>query len=110
MEISNQPKLFLVDDDAVYLKALQIQFLETKKFEVITFETGELCLANLFLQPDIIVLDYHLDGVDKNAINGLKTLDEIKKFNSEIPVIMLSCQDKIEVAVKCMHTKLLTML
>jgi two-component system OmpR family response regulator len=103
MEISNQPKLFLVDDDAVYLKALQIQFLETKKFEVITFETGELCLANLFLQPDIIVLDFHLDGVDKNAINGLKTLDEIKKFNSEIPVIMLSCQDKIEVAVKCMQ-------
>ena len=28
MEISNKPKLFIVDDDAVYLKALEIQFLE----------------------------------------------------------------------------------
>ena len=103
MEISNKPKLFIVDDDAVYLKALEIQFLETNKYEVITFETGELCVTNLHLQPDIVILDYHLDGIDKNAINGLKTLDEIKKFNSEIPVIMLSCQDKIEVAVKCMQ-------
>jgi len=43
-----------------------------------------------------------LDGIEKEAINGLETLDRIKKINAQIPVIMLSSQDKIEVAVNCM--------
>lgn len=103
METSNKTKIFLVDDDAVYLKSLEILFLETNNFEVFTFETGELCIANLSIMPDVVVLDYHLDGINTYAMNGLKTLDEIKKFNVEIPVIMLSCQDKIEVAVKCIQ-------
>jgi two-component system OmpR family response regulator len=30
-------------------------------------------------------------------------LDKIKAFNPEIAVIMLSSQDKIEVAIECMH-------
>jgi DNA-binding NtrC family response regulator len=33
----------------------------------------------------------------------METLDKIKAFNSAIPVVMLSSQDKIEVAVNCMH-------
>jgi DNA-binding NtrC family response regulator len=55
--------------------------------------------------PDIIILDYLLDGIDKKALNGIKTLDKIKLYNPEIAVIMLSAQDKIEVAVDCMHHK-----
>ena len=50
-------------------------------------------------------MDYHLDGIDKNAMNGIETLDKIKAFNPDIPVVMLSSQDKIEVAVNCMHHK-----
>ena len=30
-------------------------------------------------------------------------LQELKKIDAEIPVIMLSSQDKIEVAINCMH-------
>ena len=37
------------------------------------------------------------------AINGLQTLDEIKKIDADIPVIILSSQDKIDVAVQCIH-------
>lgn len=103
MENDNKIKLFLVDDDAVYLKSLEIQFLEALQFEVQTFATGELCIKNLSENPDVIILDFHLDGVDENAMNGLKTLDIIKSINSEIPIIMLSSQDKIEVAVKCIQ-------
>ncbi|MES2863441.1 MAG: response regulator [Bacteroidota bacterium] len=103
MNNGNKIKLFLVDDDAVFLKTLEIQFLDHADFEIETFATGELCLANLSKNPDIVILDFHLDGIEKTAINGLQTLDEIKKFNAEIPVIMLSSQDKIEVAVQCIH-------
>lgn len=36
-------------------------------------------------------------------MNGIETLDKIKDFNQDIPVIMLSSQDKIDVAINCMH-------
>ena len=96
-------KLFLVDDDALFLKSLEIDFQSQSDFEIETFATGELCVANLSNNPDIVILDFHLNGIDKNAMNGLDTLVAIKEYNVEIPVIMLSSQDKIDIAVKCMH-------
>jgi len=98
-------KIFLVDDDALFLKSLEIDFLERADFSIETFATGELCIENLSHKPDVIVLDYFLDGVDKTAMNGIETLDKIKSFNSDIPVVMLSSQDKIDVAIECMHHK-----
>jgi len=98
-------KLFLVDDDAIFLKLLEIEFLENADFTIETYATGELCIANLSHHPDVIILDYYLDGIDKDAMNGIETLDKIKAFNADIPVVMLSSQDKIEVAINCMHHK-----
>ena len=103
MKPENKIKLFLVDDDAVFLKVLEIEFLQKGDFEIETFATGELCVKNLSRFPDVIILDYHLDGIDKNAMNGVQTLDKIKECNLDIPVIMLSSQDKIDVAIDCMH-------
>jgi two-component system OmpR family response regulator len=96
-------KIFLVDDDAVFLKLLEIEFLEHADFIIETYPTGEKCMEYLSHSPDVIVLDYHLDGIDKFAMNGIDTLDKIKAFNPDIPVIMLSSQDKIDVAITCMH-------
>jgi two-component system, OmpR family, response regulator len=101
--VKNKIKLFLVDDDAVFLKSLEIEFLQHADFVIETFATGELCLDNLLHFPDVIILDYHLDGINKNAINGIETLDKIKSFHPDIPIVMLSSQDKIEVAINCMH-------
>lgn len=103
MKNENKIKIFLVDDDALYLKSMEIEFLEHADFIIETYATGELCIESLSRNPDIIVLDYHLDGIDKDAMNGLATLDKIKSINQDIPVIMLSSQDKIDVAIKCMH-------
>ena len=96
-------RLFLVDDDALFLKSLEIDFLSQCDFEIETFATGELCIANLSNNPDVVILDFHLNGIDKNAMNGLDTLIAIKEHNVDIPIIMLSSQDKIDIAVKCMH-------
>lgn len=105
MKNGNKVKLFLVDDDVVFLKSLEIEFLQSGDFEISTFVTGELCVQHLSQGPDVIILDYLLDGVNKNSINGIQTLDRIKAFDENIPVIILSAQDKIEVAVNCMHHK-----
>ncbi len=96
-------KLYLVDDDAFFLKALELEFLKHADFEIKTFATGEQCLESIKNNPDVIFLDYHLNGIEKFAINGMETLDKIKAINPDIPVVMLSSQDKIEVAIDCMH-------
>jgi two-component system, OmpR family, response regulator len=97
--------LFLVDDDVVFLKSLEIEFLEHGEFNIETFESGELCVASMSKKPDVVILDYLLDGTNKDAMNGIATLDKLLKIDSQLPVIMLSAQDKIEVAVDCMHHK-----
>lgn len=96
-------KLFLVDDDAVFMRNLEKELLETADFEIITFSTGELCLEQINHNPDVVILDYELNAVNLDAMNGIDILDEILAFNPAIPVIMLSSQDEINVAVNCMH-------
>jgi two-component system, OmpR family, response regulator len=103
MKNAKKALLFLVDDDALFLKLLEIEFQQHTEYTIETYATGELCLENLSRNPDLIVLDYYLNSIHKEAINGIATLDKIKDFNPAISVIMLSSQDKIEVAINCMH-------
>jgi DNA-binding NtrC family response regulator len=105
MKPDNRIRLFLVDDDAVFLKLLQIEFLQNADMEIETFSTGELCIENLSHKPEIVILDYFLNSIERDAIDGIQTLDKIKSINPAIQVIMLSSQDKIDVAVNCMHHK-----
>jgi DNA-binding NtrC family response regulator len=96
--------IFLVDDDELYLKSLKIDFMALPHICIHTFATGEKCLKALDQNPDIIILDYNLNSIELNAMNGIQTLDKIKKLQKySIPVIMLSSQDSIEIAISCMH-------
>ena len=103
MEIDDGIRVFLVDDDALFLKLLETEFLQHGGFVVETYSSGESCIDNLSRNPDVVILDVHLNGIDKDAMDGIETLDKIKSFNSDIQVVMLSSQDEMDVALKCMH-------
>jgi two-component system OmpR family response regulator len=105
MKKESEVRIFLVDDDALFLKSLEVEFKRSTAFIIETFGTGERCIEALSRNPDVIILDYHLNGIDKNAMNGIDTLDKIKECNPDISVLMLSSQDKIDVAINCMHHK-----
>jgi two-component system OmpR family response regulator len=94
--------LFIVDDDPMQLEMLKDHLAKFKNFKIKTFETGEECLMALTEKPDIIILDYNLNSVSKAAINGLDVLKLIKKDSPTTEVIILSGQEKIEVAVNTM--------
>lgn len=98
--MEQQIKVFIVDDDLIYLKSLENSLEESSyyKSELRTFLTGEECIKNLYLQPDVVILDYYLNSIDANAMNGLKTLAKIKEVDPKIKVIMLSGQESPEVA------------
>lgn len=65
-----------------------------------TFTNGEDCLKKIGDNPDIVVLDYYLnDDENPNAMDGLEVLKKIKETSEDSAVIMLSGQDKLQVAI-----------
>ncbi|MDI1354178.1 MAG: SpoIIE family protein phosphatase [bacterium] len=94
--------IFLVDDDPLQLKVLETQFKDRTLYQIKTFTSGKECLDNLWQKPGIVVLDYYLNPAQP-AYTGLKILKKIKATHPEIHVLMLSSQDRIEVAVNCMR-------
>ncbi len=64
------------------------------------FHTGEECLKHLYDRPDVIVLDYYLNTVNKDAANGIEILKAIKKYDPAIHVILLSSQEHYGIAVQ----------
>ncbi|MDI1354177.1 MAG: response regulator [bacterium] len=102
MKYSKPITIFLVDDDPLFLKVLETQFKEQTEFEIKSFSTGDECLSNLWQNPRLIFLDYHLSDDKEAANNGLRVLDSIKAKNPLIEVVMLSSQSELEVAVNCM--------
>ena len=101
MKTSKPLSIFIVDDDELFITSLKDQVKKMFKFEVNikTFSTGEGCLNNFQNPPDIIILDYFLNSNYPDAMNGLKVLKKIMEISPETKVIMLSAQDKMEVAV-----------
>jgi DNA-binding NtrC family response regulator len=94
--------IFIVDDDQAQAAMVADYLGKFKNINIRIFTSGEECIRNLSLNPQIIFLDYSFDKVGKNAMNGVQILKEIKKGNASIEVVMFSAQDKIEVAVNTM--------
>lgn len=92
--------VFLVDDDNTFLASLK-HYLQQKlnhNFNISTFTTGEECLKNLEQKPDVVVVDYLLNGERSDAMNGLQVLEKIKSFKPGTAVIMISGQNNTRVA------------
>jgi DNA-binding NtrC family response regulator len=88
-------KIFIVEDDEWYNRMLVHELSLNPDYEVVSFTTGKECLKNLYRNPDVVTLDYRLPDMQ-----GLEILKRIKAENEEIPVIIISEQDEIEVVVE----------
>ena len=94
--------IFIVDDDPMQASMLQDYLSKYSTFDIKIFNSGEDCLKNLTLEPQIIFLDYNFDMAGKNAMDGMDILKEIKAQKPATEVVMVSGQDRIEVAVNTM--------
>jgi DNA-binding NtrC family response regulator len=94
--------MFLVDDEPIQNEMLKDFLSERFIYELKTFENGEDALQYMNLKPEIVILDFHLSVQNPNAKNGVDILKEMKEQYPETQIIMLSGQDKIDVAIDTM--------
>jgi two-component system response regulator AtoC len=90
-------KILVVDDEPILRDSLEVA-LKTSGYEVLTARTGEEGLEQFRKEnPDLILLDHWLPG-----INGDEVLRRIKEEEPEIPIIIMTAQGSIEMAVNLM--------
>jgi len=78
-------KILWADDEIDLLRA-HVMFLEQKGYIVTTATNGLDAIDFVKNEPfDIIFLDENMPG-----LTGIETLDKIKRFNSAIPVVMIT--------------------
>lgn len=90
-----EKQIFIVDDEESILKMLSHWVKNQWGYNVKTFTNGSDAINALSENPDLILLDIMLPD-----INGNEVLGKIKQRNPNLPVIMLSAQGSVEVALE----------
>jgi DNA-binding NtrC family response regulator len=101
--MASKALIYIVDDEPLQRELLADHLGNMPAYEIHSFGTGEECLAAIKVRiPTIVFLDYYLNSQVKDAMDGTEILQEIKTIAPSIEVVMISGQDKIEVAVNSM--------
>ena len=87
-------KIFIVEDDPWYGEILEYHLSLNPDYIISRYTTGKECLANLHKLPDLITIDFTLPDFTGDVL-----FKKIKEFDSHIPMIMISGQDEIALAV-----------
>src|SRR6202047_45328 len=79
--------ILLVDDEPGMLRYIKT-LLEVDDYKVETASTGEEAVERVQkgLRPDLVLLDLLMPGID-----GLQTLEQLRKLQPGVKVVMLSC-------------------
>lgn len=87
--------VFIVDDEQAISKLLSYWLKDKWGYDIEVFASGEEVLKRIYQKPDLVLLDIMLPGMD-----GMEVLRRIKQIDENLPVLMLSAQGKIEVALE----------
>jgi len=102
---STGKKIFIVDDDKWYAALIEKYLSEVSDHFFEYFEDGVSMLSKLHYEPDLIILDYHLNGENGKHATGMEVLYELKELSPNIPVIMLSGLQDVQIAVDLLKYK-----
>jgi DNA-binding NtrC family response regulator len=87
--------IYLVEDDPWYGEILEYHLSLNLEYKITRFETAKDCLAQMYKQPDLVTIDFCLPDM-----MGDKLYKKIKETNPQVPVIVISSQENISVAVE----------
>jgi len=92
-------KILLVDDDKD-MRDILSSLISSEGYETITAGDGRKALKEISAHsPDLVLLDIRLPEMD-----GMKVLEEIKKIDKNLPVIMLTAYEDVKGAVQAMKS------
>jgi DNA-binding NarL/FixJ family response regulator len=83
--------VFFVDDDKMILNLLEYTFKSRSGIQVKTFFSGEECLENMHLKPDLVVID-HVFPEEKGHLSGLEIIKKMREVDKDVSIIVLSSQ------------------
>src|ERR1700678_2199298 len=97
--MSEPANILLVDDEPGMLRYIRT-LLEVDEHKVQTASTGEEAVEHVQkgLQPDMVLLDLLMPGID-----GLQTLEQLRKMRPGLKVVMLSCVNDTRKVVQAMR-------
>jgi DNA-binding NtrC family response regulator len=87
--------IFIVEDDPWYGQLLHYHLSLNPEDTVQLWTSGQECLDNMHLRPDVVTIDFSLPD-----ISGDKLLARLRQRWPEVPVIVISAQNKIATAVQ----------
>lgn len=88
------PKVFIVEDNFMYSYVLESTLKESENMKVTSFSKGEECIELINNNPDVVILDYNLEG----GMTGLDTFNAIRAQKPHVPIIILSGQTDVQLA------------
>lgn len=88
-------RIFIVEDDIIFAKIISHHLSLNPDNEVEIFPDGKSLLKNLYKNPALISLDYNLPDM-----TGLEVLKQIKEFNPDTPVVIVSGQQDVATAIE----------
>ena len=95
MEKNYLTKVFLIEDDLIFGKALQFALEKEKDYDVTLFQSGADFLRHLHMNPDIVSVDCNLPDM-----SGIEILKKINVYNKDIATVFLSGQEDVEIVVQ----------
>ena len=89
--------IYVVEDDSV-ARTMMLDFLsQYKDVTVKGFITGEACIGEIIFSkkyPDLILMDYYLEGSLVAKYQGLETLEKIKEMCTDTRIIMFTSVER----------------
>ncbi len=86
--------VFIVEDDPFYGNLLQYHLSLNPDYKVTLFDSANSCLNQLHLKPDVVCIDFGLPDM-----KGDQLLKKLNEYNNTLPVVVISGQEEISVAV-----------
>ncbi|MDQ3191743.1 MAG: response regulator [Bacteroidota bacterium] len=98
MSLKRKIRVFYIEDSEICSLMIDHKLRDLADFNIYSFTSAEAAFKDLYFQPDVVVLDYNLPGM-----NGLQATRKFKQLYPELPIIILSGQNNIDVTIDLMR-------
>jgi len=84
--------IFFVDDEPMFINLMEYTFKCRSGYSVKTFSSGEVCFEHMYMNPDLVVVDFFLSSSDEQ-MTGMELVQKIKETNPSTFLVFLSGND-----------------